>query len=859
MFCMKCGAELPNDAKFCFKCGARIEKEALNNNAEESVFQHKNQNTNVAAQKRTDNGSANWLILPLGKRKLRFPASMKKYCENYRFYMQLAERKHDEFLQEYQKLGVETIEDVLDKVEPFLFQKCAEVTNECFRRLLELNIRSCSVESYSKLAMSYYDPEQASKPYYAQASKIASLAQKLKSYRAIQRASRGKWVGGGFGLKGAIKGAAIAGGMNAADNVLHGITDTVTDVSDQMKIRKAITLPSRKETMDYFEGEFEKFIFALFRAETDILIYIGYLDNFDMRTASEDTRLQNSRSIVALNANKDMDVAINAVEEYLNAAIDCIQRNPCKQEYYEDIYQCGIILKRSDVGYANILEDLFKISELFKMTEDCEIGIKERSMSFLNPFVKQLADYPENVEEAYERLITAINHFKEGNPFFDDKEYKKHVEDIKNKIVAKWNEFTALEEFKKKFVKYYEMTLTGRIKELWNSALLNDAVAQYVLENYYRNDILYDAIRNNHPEIFKSVLKEISDLGKENDFGKFLIELLSGVMNVADGGDSRQMRDNLQLLADKPDACVSAIAYTGHYMVQRGNTQEGVLLLKKAADNFHPHAMAWYGKYLITGEKKIAVDEEKAHYYLNAATFASESCAVELNEKYKLKFSDGTAAYDDVYIKSDENCFMESYSTTKMMKFPLALISRYKARFACAVGCVYMSSEGGELPYNLDTDAARKSLLIPDGEKIYFVLVANVFGNSKKDMSGLIVGRKGIYVRETGIMKKRGMIPWDDFKSITIDVESGINVGKYHIIPPSVVEEVTKWFLDDLQTLCNAPLEKDIKQLSSTTNLDTETLNSKKTTPKIVVCPKCGNEVDPSDKFCAICGTEIKS
>lgn len=210
-------------------------------------------------------------------------------------------------------------------------------------------------------------------------------------------------------------------------------------------------------------------------------------------------------------------------------------------------------------------------------------------------------------------------------------------------------------------------------------------------------------------------------------------------------------------------------------------------------------------------------------------------------------------------IKSDENCFMESYSTTKMMKFPLALISRYKARFACAVGCVYMSSEGGELPYNLDTDAARKSLLIPDGEKIYFVLVANVFGNSKKDMSGLIVGRKGIYVRETGIMKKRGMIPWDDFKSITIDVESGINVGKYHIIPPSVVEDVTKWFLDDLQTLCNAPLEKDIKQLSPTKNLDTETLNSKKTTPKIVVCPKCGNEVDPSDKFCAICGTEIRS
>ena len=78
---------------------------------------------------------------------------------------------------------------------------------------------------------------------------------------------------------------------------------------------------------------------------------------------------------------------------------------------------------------------------------------------------------------------------------------------------------------------------------------------------------------------------------------------------------------------------------------------------------------------------------------------------------------------------------MESYSTTKMMKFPLALISRYKARFACAVGCVYMSSEGGELPYNLDTDAARKSLLIPDGEKIYFVLVANVFGNSKRNDS----------------------------------------------------------------------------------------------------------------------------
>ncbi len=59
-------------------------------------------------------------------------------------------------------------------------------------------------------------------------SKICSITErydKEKEYRALRKANRGKVVGGGFGLKGAVKGMATAGTVNMATGAVHSVVN----------------------------------------------------------------------------------------------------------------------------------------------------------------------------------------------------------------------------------------------------------------------------------------------------------------------------------------------------------------------------------------------------------------------------------------------------------------------------------------------------------------------------------------------------------------------------------------------------------------------------------------------------------
>lgn len=62
---------------------------------------------------------------------------------------------------------------------------------------------------------------------------ILQLADDRSNQRAYQRSGRSHWQGGGFGIKGAIKGAAMAGMMNVGTNLVRGIGDSVVNSNDK--------------------------------------------------------------------------------------------------------------------------------------------------------------------------------------------------------------------------------------------------------------------------------------------------------------------------------------------------------------------------------------------------------------------------------------------------------------------------------------------------------------------------------------------------------------------------------------------------------------------------------------------------
>ena len=59
--------------------------------------------------------------------------------------------------------------------------------------------------------------------------------QKEQAYRDYRKASRGKWVGGGFGVKGALKGAATAAVLNGITGTAHSIGNAVGNAYSNYK------------------------------------------------------------------------------------------------------------------------------------------------------------------------------------------------------------------------------------------------------------------------------------------------------------------------------------------------------------------------------------------------------------------------------------------------------------------------------------------------------------------------------------------------------------------------------------------------------------------------------------------------
>lgn len=74
------------------------------------------------------------------------------------------------------------------------------------------------------------------KPIKDQIKKAQNFERELSFERQMQRRGRSHWQGGGFGFSGAVKGALMAGMMNAGASAIHGIGDSFIDAKDANRV-----------------------------------------------------------------------------------------------------------------------------------------------------------------------------------------------------------------------------------------------------------------------------------------------------------------------------------------------------------------------------------------------------------------------------------------------------------------------------------------------------------------------------------------------------------------------------------------------------------------------------------------------
>lgn len=813
MFCMQCGAKLPDNAKFCFQCGAKVLIDTSAHEETASVepksVQETGQNEQASKAQKTPMAPKENLIQPeekvvlkLGNRNLEFSEEIKDKIAMTSYYNDIGKANGEKFRKFYQNAQIAVMEDVMKKVYPF-YDNLVEQTNRiAFQRLLSRKI---------------YDIRESD--YYGKIQHTSLKGKEpLKFYSEYRRDY-------------------LQGGRTGKEKLANSVN-----------------------TMRCFVEALKDHAYILKMIEARILVEHGLLKEYNFDTAKIDTRRENIKSVFDSVCNrKHTDQEIQkAYEDVLNVDIDGLQANPFKALYYAEIYSVGKILKSYGNIDAQLLLDLFKIIDFFEVRESCKEAINQIARSQLKKKLEELHQSPDKAPMLYHQMLQIVNEVKEDNPLFALSDFKDELNQCAlawlnlkldevhkspdqiltlypeliqtlNKIKVDMPFFNAgdfmgyaecckeqvLEhtEFCDEYSFYTDQVMQGKMTEALKAADLNNAAAQYVLEKYCREVILPDAIKCCNEKFLRDVMFYLTEeRTNESDFRLYLEFLfrfemfIKPEMTIIDA-DARDKANNAMIairnLANKRKPCIAAVRRIGTYYLDENDVNSAMPYLKLAAEQHDPVAMAICGEALYLEAKDDRAASEKGYCYSRSATFAGEPKALKLNKKYDLGYpvnimlDSSSGKYKQI---TTEKCFVTNCETIQMTAFPRVVINKYRGNLR---GIDLLLNEGNELLQSTQLSNVRKSCKIPAQEKVYMAYSMDSFSHFKDGMTGFAIGATGFYAK-SGFLTA-GCIPWKKFVKLKIYQEGGLHIGEYTFFSQEQ-EAILMDFMEDLQKLCEDSL-----------------------------------------------------
>jgi len=161
------------------------------------------------------------MALELDNKPINVSPERQQYNQVRLKYLALAEAAAVNFGASYHA-SFKNIDEVHEQCTALAYSSIREAVEVALQDIVKLGIYDVDNDAFAAFLDPYFSwPEdfaQIDDAYMA----IVLKAEELDAYRTERRQSRGRWVGGGFGVSGAIKGAMQAGAMNMAGNLLHG-------------------------------------------------------------------------------------------------------------------------------------------------------------------------------------------------------------------------------------------------------------------------------------------------------------------------------------------------------------------------------------------------------------------------------------------------------------------------------------------------------------------------------------------------------------------------------------------------------------------------------------------------------------
>lgn len=190
----------------------------------DNAHPEKNESENTQVPKPDDSRT-----FPLFGQVVTIPLDLANYNVFHCRYQNMTEKVLNEFPIEYKK-NFSGIEQVLAGYLALCEKYLSSVIKAAVNDLIHNKVFDIDADAFLELhkkRMRGFSCYHAFEELEAKYENILDDQAEKNAYRTARRQNRGRWVGGGFGVGGAIKGAVQAGAFNAVGGIAHGTANVI--------------------------------------------------------------------------------------------------------------------------------------------------------------------------------------------------------------------------------------------------------------------------------------------------------------------------------------------------------------------------------------------------------------------------------------------------------------------------------------------------------------------------------------------------------------------------------------------------------------------------------------------------------
>lgn len=383
--------------------------------------------------------------------------------------------------------------------------------------------------------------------------------EQLDNYRRSRRQNRSRWVGGGFGIRGALKGATKAGTLNLATGAVHGTINGIAKIgSSVVEAGKKGLLYSNKENKEILVAGIENSVFYIHEVLTELLGVKRKISVNDKKQANaiynnlpkfnEVTREENIVKIFALDPynygvykyilktygdkNKELSKLTTWLDfDVIPDIVESLSEEIWKEYKNSSTKEELLILKEKILNFYSELGIDLELNKLKQQLDQLNLSI----------FKKQVKDLDLTTEEACINSKQQLKIYRDELKIsLDENLYTKTLKEIEDKIVIFDKEYRTLKEFDfifdtKEEINKVKNEYSEEIKKMEEiNLVLKKTSSLKEINDIYQtviNFLIEEKIKNKKLEEIKKLKEKIEkDFKKVGSSNKILSRVKSGIL-----------------------------------------------------------------------------------------------------------------------------------------------------------------------------------------------------------------------------------------------------------------------------------------------------------------------------------------